>query len=79
MNKIQLENDTEVSVIWYENLDARSFKQFSQPKWSELVNRLSIPQNNINKYARGVAVYGDIKMVLMKMVKNTKSTVTITM
>ena len=54
LNKIQLENDTKVSVIWYENLDARSFKQFSQPKWSELVNRLSIPQNNINKYARGV-------------------------
>mgnify|MGYP001940299937 FL=1 len=61
MNKIKLEYDTQVSVIWYNNLDSRSFKNFSQPKWSELVNRLSIPQNNINKYARGVAVYGDIK------------------
>ncbi|MDH8856143.1 primase alpha helix C-terminal domain-containing protein [Staphylococcus epidermidis] len=61
MNEIKLEYDTKVSVIWYESLDSRSFKQFSQPKWSELVNRLSIPQNNTNKYARGVAVYGDIK------------------
>ncbi|WP_331245665.1 primase alpha helix C-terminal domain-containing protein [Staphylococcus capitis] len=61
MNKIKLEHDTQVSVIWYNNLDSRSFKNFSQPKWSELVNRLSIPQNNTNKYARGVAVYGDIK------------------
>ncbi|WP_409323944.1 primase C-terminal domain-containing protein, partial [Staphylococcus caprae] len=61
MNKIKLEHDTQVSVVWYNNLDSRSFKNFSQPKWSELVNRLSIPQNNINKYARGVAVYGDMK------------------
>lgn len=61
MNEINLEYDTQVSVIWYESLDSRSFKQFSQPKWSELVNRLSIPQNNINKYARGVAIYGDMK------------------
>ncbi|WNF18269.1 primase alpha helix C-terminal domain-containing protein [Staphylococcus warneri] len=61
MNKIKLEHDTQVSVIWYNNLDSRSFKSFSQPKWSVLVNRLSIPQNNTNKYARGVAVYGDMK------------------
>ena len=61
LNKIKLKHDTQVSVIWYNNLDSRSFKSFSQPKWSELVNRLSIPQNNTNKYARGVAVYGDIK------------------
>lgn len=61
MSEIKLEYDTQVSVIWYNNLDSRSFKQFSQPKWSELVNRLSIPQNNTNKYARGVVVYGDIK------------------
>ena len=61
MNKIKLEHDTQVSVVWYNNLDSRSFKNFSQPKWSELINRLSIPQNNTNKYARGVAVYGDIK------------------
>ncbi len=61
MKEIKLEYDTKVSVIWYGSLDSRSFKQFSQPKWSELVNRLSIPQNNTNKYARGVAVYGDIK------------------
>ncbi|ASJ94035.1 mobile element-associated protein [Staphylococcus epidermidis] len=61
MNEIKLEYDTQVSVIWYGTLDSRSFKQFSQPKWSELVNRLSIPQNNTNKYARGVAVYGDMK------------------
>lgn len=61
MNKIKLEHDTQISVVWYNNLDSRSFKSFSQPKWSELVNRLSIPQNNNNKYARGVAVYGDMK------------------
>lgn len=61
MNKIKLEHDTQVSVVWYNNLDSRSFKNFSQPKWSELVNRLSIPQNNTNKYARGVAIYGDMK------------------
>lgn len=61
MNKIKLEHDTQVSVVWYNDLDSRSFKNFSQPKWSELINRLSIPQNNTNKYARGVAVYGDIK------------------
>ena len=61
MSEIKLNHDTQVSVIWYETLDSRSFKQFSQPKWSELVNRLSIPQNNTNKYARGVAVYGDMK------------------
>ncbi|MBO0378566.1 primase alpha helix C-terminal domain-containing protein [Staphylococcus warneri] len=61
MNKIKLEHNTQVSVVWYNNLDSRSFKNFSQPKWSELINRLSIPQNNTNKYARGVAVYGDIK------------------
>ena len=61
MNEINLEYDTQVSVIWYKNLDSRSFEQFSRPKWSELVNRLAIPQNNTNKYARGVAVYGDIK------------------
>ena len=57
MKEIKLEYDTKVSVIWYGSLDSRSYKQFSQPNWSELVNRLSIPQNNTNKYARGVAVY----------------------
>lgn len=61
LKKIKLEHDAQVSVVWYNNLDSRSFKSFSQPKWSELVNRLAIPQNNTNKYARGVAVYGDIK------------------
>ena len=61
MNKIKLEHDTQVSVVWYNDLDSRSFKNFSQPKWSELINRLSIPQNNTNKYDRGVVVYGDIK------------------
>ncbi|MDT4011850.1 primase alpha helix C-terminal domain-containing protein [Staphylococcus simulans] len=60
MNKINLEYDTQVSMVWYESLDAGSFKQFSQPKWSELVNRLAIPQINNNKYSHGVAVYGDL-------------------
>lgn len=60
MNKIKLEHDTQVSVVGYNDLDSRSFKNFSQPKWSELISRLSIPQNNGNKYARGTAVYGDV-------------------
>lgn len=60
MNRIILEHDTSVSMVWYESLDARSFKKFIQPKWSELINKLSIPQYNSNKYARGLAVYGDI-------------------
>ena len=60
MSVIQLENDTQVSVVWYGNEKSTSFKNFSQPKWSELISRLSIPQNNINKYARGTAVYGDL-------------------
>lgn len=60
MNKITLEYDAQVSMVWYDSLDAGSFKQFSQPKWSELVNRLAIPQINNNKYSRGVAVYGDL-------------------
>nr|WP_253901107.1 primase alpha helix C-terminal domain-containing protein [Staphylococcus sp. CWZ226] len=60
INKIKLEYETQVSVVWYDSLDAGSFKQFSQPKWSELVNRLAIPQINNNKYSRGVAVYGDL-------------------
>ena len=60
MSVIQLENDTQVSVVWYGNEKSTSFKNFSQPKWSELISRLSIPQNNGNKYARGTAVYGDL-------------------
>lgn len=60
MNKIRLENDTQVSVVWYGNEKSTSFRKFSQPKWSELINRLSVPQNNMNKYARGTAVYGDL-------------------
>lgn len=60
MSVIQLKNDTQVSVVWYGNEKSTSFKNFSQPNWSELINRLSIPQNNTNKYARGTAVYGDI-------------------
>lgn len=60
MNKINLEYDTQVSMVWYDSLDAGSFKQFSQSNWSELVNRLAIPQINNNKYSSGVAVYGDL-------------------
>jgi len=60
LKKVKLEHDVPVSVIWYDNLDSRSFKNFSRPNWSELINRLAIPQINNNKYVRGVAVYGDI-------------------
>lgn len=61
MNEIKLEYDTHVSVVHYESLDSRSFNSFSKPKWSKLVNKLSVPIEANYKYARGVAVYGDIK------------------
>ena len=59
LSVIQLENDAQVSVVWYGN-ENQLHSKASQPKWSELISRLSIPQNNINKYARGTAVYGNI-------------------
>ncbi|SUL38253.1 putative phage primase [Staphylococcus aureus] len=43
MNEIKLEYDTHVSVVHYESLDSRSFNSFSKPKWSKLVNKLSVP------------------------------------
>ncbi|UXV56460.1 primase alpha helix C-terminal domain-containing protein [Staphylococcus aureus] len=61
MNEIKLEYDTHVSVVHYESLDSRSFKSFSKINWSKLVNKLSVPIEANYKYARGVAVYGDIK------------------
>ncbi|HGO2605115.1 TPA: mobile element-associated protein, partial [Staphylococcus aureus] len=61
MNEIELKYDTQVSVVHYESLDSRSFKSFSKPKWSKLVNKMSVPIEANYKYARGVAVYGDIK------------------
>ena len=60
MNKIQLENDTRVSVVWYKNVSSKSFKNFYTPKWSELVNLLSDPVVSSDKYFRGSVVYGDI-------------------
>ena len=38
-----------------------------------MVNKLSVPIEANYKYARGVAVYGDIKTVQMIMVKLSKS------
>ncbi|MEJ7356023.1 mobile element-associated protein, partial [Staphylococcus haemolyticus] len=32
MSVIQLENDAQVSVVWYGNEKSTSFKSFSQPK-----------------------------------------------
>ncbi len=61
MNEIKLEYDIQVSVVNYESLDSRSFKSFSKPKWSKLINKLSVPIEENYKYARGVTVYGDIK------------------
>lgn len=61
MNEIKLEYDTQVSVVHYESLDSRSFKSFSKPKWNKLVNKLSVPIEANYKYARGVAIYGDMK------------------
>ncbi|WP_145412221.1 primase alpha helix C-terminal domain-containing protein [Staphylococcus epidermidis] len=60
MNKIQLDNDTQVSVVWYKNVSSKSFKNFYTPKWSELVNLLSDPVVSSDKYFRGSVVYGDI-------------------
>lgn len=45
-------------MVWKRKINF--LQNFSQPKWSELISRLSIPQNNGNKYARGTAVYGDL-------------------
>ena len=60
MSVIQLENDTQVSVVWYESVSSKSFKNFYTPKWSELVSLLSDPVVNSDKYTRGSVVYGDI-------------------
>ena len=60
LNKIQLDNDTQVSVVWYKNVSSKSFKNFYTPKWSELVNLLSDPVVSSDKYFRGSVVYGDI-------------------
>jgi hypothetical protein len=60
LNKIQLDNDTQVSVVWYKNVSSKSFKNFYTPKWSELVNLLSDPVVSSDKYLRGSVVYGDI-------------------
>lgn len=60
MNKIQLDNDTQVSVVWYKSVSSKSFKNFYTPKWSELVSLLSDPVVNSDKYTRGSVVYGDI-------------------
>ncbi|MCE5090504.1 primase alpha helix C-terminal domain-containing protein [Staphylococcus devriesei] len=60
MEKLNFKNDTQISMVWYENLDATSFIKFIQCKWSDLVELLSIPQYDTNKYIRGVALYGDV-------------------
>ncbi|MEB5647594.1 primase alpha helix C-terminal domain-containing protein [Staphylococcus saprophyticus] len=58
--KIQLEYDTDVSVVEYENLDAGSFTQFTECTWNELINRYQTPKINQNKYSRNTAIYGDV-------------------
>ncbi|MEB6230011.1 primase alpha helix C-terminal domain-containing protein [Staphylococcus xylosus] len=58
--KIQLEHDTDISVVEYENLDAGSFTQFTECTWNELVNRLQVPKISSNKYGRNTAIYGDV-------------------
>ncbi|SCT24746.1 primase alpha helix C-terminal domain-containing protein [Staphylococcus caeli] len=58
--KIQLEHDTDVSVIEYENLDAGSFTQFTECTWNELINRYQTAKINQNKYSRNTAIYGDV-------------------
>ncbi|CXI57567.1 pathogenicity island protein [Staphylococcus aureus] len=75
MNEIKLKYDTQVSVVHYESLDSRSFKSFSKPKWSKLVNKLSVPIEANYKYARGVI----LKTIQMIMVKLSKSIETIKM
>ncbi|MDF4046283.1 mobile element-associated protein, partial [Staphylococcus aureus] len=51
MNEIKLEYDKHVSVVHYESLDSRSLKSFSKPKWSKLINKLSVPIEANYKYA----------------------------
>ncbi|MDW8563866.1 primase alpha helix C-terminal domain-containing protein [Staphylococcus shinii] len=58
--KIQLEHDTDVSIVEYENLDAGSFTQFTECTWNELINRLQVPKISQNKYSRNTAIYGDV-------------------
>lgn len=58
--KIQLEHDTDISVVEYGNLDAGSFTQFTECTWNELVNRLQVPKISSNKYGRNTAIYGDV-------------------
>lgn len=60
MEKLNLKNDIQISMVWYKNLDATSFIKFIQCNWSDLVKRLSIPKYDTNKYKRGVALYGDV-------------------
>lgn len=56
--KIQLNYNTDISIVEYKNLDSGSFTQFTECTWNELVNRLQIPKISRNKYSRNTALYG---------------------
>ncbi|PTI42354.1 mobile element-associated protein [Staphylococcus succinus] len=58
--KIQLNYNTDISIVEYQNLDSGSFIQFTECTWNELVNRLQIPKISQNKYSRNTALYGDV-------------------
>lgn len=58
--KIQLNYNTDISIVEYQNLDSGSFIQFTECTWNELVNRLQIPKISQDKYSRNTALYGDV-------------------
>ena len=60
-NKIKLDNDFRISIIQYDSLYAKSFRDFDTWNWSDWLNKLQIPMINENKYKRGLVLYGDVE------------------
>jgi len=60
-NIIKLKNDFYINIIQYNSLYANSFRDFRCWKWSDWLNKLQIPMTNLDKYKRGLVLYGDVK------------------
>jgi len=60
-NIIKLKNDFYINIIQYNSLYANSFRDFHCWKWSDWLNKLQIPMTNLDKYKRGLVLYGDVK------------------
>lgn len=60
-NIIKLKNDFYINIIQYNNLYSNSFRDFHCWKWSDWLNKLQIPMTNLDKYKRGLVLYGDVK------------------